>query len=152
MPAFAMSSTMATICAASALTARVGPLVCAMAITTLRCISGAVMRAACKRPSATSLHTACSGSTVYKRSVATRPFCSGSESASIAGASVMWCWRAMASSAVRRPFGAPGRMKGSPFRCSNGTSSPAVSRSPTGPIRWLSTTASSCSVSANVRL
>jgi hypothetical protein len=47
--------------------------------------------------------------------MATSDFCSGSESASITGVRLMCCWRAIASSAVRKPFGALGRMNGSSF-------------------------------------
>ena len=122
-----MSSTICTIRDATAETARAGPFDFDRAIDTVRWNGGSTMRAACSRFAATSFHTACNGSTVYSRSDSTSACCRGSESASMAGASVMCRWRAIASSAVRSPFGALGRMKGNSCRLSKRTSAAAVS-------------------------
>src|SRR5688500_10763490 len=55
IPARAISSTILTICEATAVTARAGPLDLDVAIATVRWNGGSAIFAACRRPSATSL-------------------------------------------------------------------------------------------------
>src|SRR4051812_43763805 len=64
MPARAMSATISTISAPTAETARAGPFDFAMAIEIVRWNGGSTILLAWIRSSATSLQTACSGSTV----------------------------------------------------------------------------------------
>ncbi|MOA57880.1 hypothetical protein D3C78_1821580 [compost metagenome] len=68
-------------------------------------------------------------------SCSTIDFISGSESASMSGAMVILRARARPSNALRKPLGAPGRMKGRPLSWSNVTSPDCVRASPAAPTR-----------------
>ncbi|MNL77037.1 hypothetical protein D3C87_2031150 [compost metagenome] len=72
---------------------------------------------------------------MYIFSCSTMDFISGSESASISGAMVILRARARPSSALRKPLGAPGRMKGRPSSLSKVTSPELVRASPAAPTR-----------------